>query len=142
MAILKHVHKLKKHSYKTGMTIFFCTLDCSYKIEAALAVGNKALCNICEEPFTLTELSVRLKRPHCLNCGRKVIKDENGKRKYVDKNSSDQVTASVRIDDLGDLRSRLDSVNKTVIKSNPFESKLEVETKDEIEYEVVHDEDL
>jgi hypothetical protein len=65
----KHVHKFKRLKYKTGSTIFFCTLpDCSVKLNPALALGKRSICWRCGEPFVMTEYSLRLAKPHCENC--------------------------------------------------------------------------
>lgn len=64
----KHIHKLKRHTYKSGNQIYFCVLDCGYKISPALAVGKKSICNRCGLEFTMTEYSVRLAKPHCEAC--------------------------------------------------------------------------
>jgi len=68
MATQKHTHKLKRHTYKSGNQIYFCVLDCNYKISPALAVGKKSICNRCGLEFTMTEYAVRLAKPHCEAC--------------------------------------------------------------------------
>ena len=68
MAKSNHIHRLKRHTYKSGNQIYFCVLDCKYKISPALAVGKKSICNRCGQEFVLTEYSVRLARPHCDAC--------------------------------------------------------------------------
>lgn len=69
MAEPKHVHKLRRHTFKTGNPVFFCTLpDCKYKTATALALGKRALCWRCGEPFIMNEYSVRLAKPHCEKC--------------------------------------------------------------------------
>lgn len=108
MAEVKHFHKLKKHRYDNGNEIFFCVLNCNFKIEAALAVGKIVLCNICEEPFALNEYSVRLNRPHCQNCGRVEIKDPiSGKKKYIRKRSG-TIIRDIAADEVNTLRAKLD----------------------------------
>jgi hypothetical protein len=65
----KHVCKLKKLKYKSGNTIFFCTLpDCNRKISVGLALGKRCICWRCGEPFILSEYSLRLAKPHCSAC--------------------------------------------------------------------------
>ena len=67
----QHVHKLKRLTYKSGNTIFFCTLpDCLYKTNIALALGKRSTCWRCGEPFIMNEYSLRLSKPHCDNCHR------------------------------------------------------------------------
>lgn len=106
----KHLHKLKKHKYPNGTAVFFCTLpDCNYKVEAPLALGKEVLCNQCNEPFTMNEYTVRLTRPHCNNCGKKLVKTSTGDKVYVSKRSSG-LLKEIAADDVNNLRSRLDSL--------------------------------
>jgi hypothetical protein len=66
---LKHTHKFKRHRYKSGNEVYFCALpDCSVKIAPALALGKRTICWRCENEFVMTEYSVRLAKPHCLDC--------------------------------------------------------------------------
>lgn len=72
----RHTHKLRRHKYKTGNTVYFCILpDCSYKIAMALALGKRNLCNRCNEEFIMNEYSVRLAKPHCEKCHQPKNKD-------------------------------------------------------------------
>lgn len=64
----KHTHKLKKLVHKSGTVIFFCVLDCSYKISSALALGKSCICWRCGEKFLMNEYSLRLSKPHCESC--------------------------------------------------------------------------
>jgi len=65
----KHIHKFKRHFYKTGNAIFFCTLpDCNFKVATHLSIGKTAICNRCGEPFSMNEYSIRLSKPHCDKC--------------------------------------------------------------------------
>lgn len=68
MAVQKHIHKLKRHIYKNKTAVYFCTLNCTYKIDPALAEGKLALCSRCLNPFYMTGYSVTLKEPHCARC--------------------------------------------------------------------------
>jgi|SRR5579863_1208039 len=71
MAKSTHVHKLKRLKYKSGNTIFFCSLpDCTFKTNIALALGKRTICWRCGEPFIMSEYSLRLAKPHCENCHR------------------------------------------------------------------------
>lgn len=113
MAIQKHVHKLKRHKYKTGVMMFFCTLNCDYRIEAPFALGKQSLCNICFNPFTMTEYALKLVRPHCSACGRKEVKDSNGKKHYITRVQNQTVLSSSfqnAEDTTADLRSRLSAI--------------------------------
>lgn len=75
----KHIHKFKRLKYKTGNITFFCALpDCNVKINPALALGKRSLCWRCNEPFIMTDYSLRLAKPHCENCHKpKNIDDKN-----------------------------------------------------------------
>lgn len=64
----KHTHRLKRHKYNNGTIVYFCTLDCNFKIDPKLAIGKLSVCNRCGEPFYLTEYSITLKEPHCGKC--------------------------------------------------------------------------
>lgn len=64
-----HICKFKRLKYKTGNTIFFCTLsDCNKKISIALALGKMCICWRCDTPFIMNEYSLRLAKPHCDDC--------------------------------------------------------------------------
>lgn len=103
-----HTHRLKKHKYPTGNAVFFCTLpDCHYKIEAPLALGKRTLCNLCGNEFIMNEYTIKLTKPHCLDCGKVKVKDKDGKDRYVKKVSS-KILVGVAVDTSQDLRSRLD----------------------------------
>ena len=107
----KHIHKLKKHKYKTGVAVFFCTLpDCHYKVEVPLSLGKESLCNICGNPFIMNEYTLKLVTPHCINCGRREVKDSNGKKHYVRKVPT-QVLQTIAADETNDLKSRLANIS-------------------------------
>lgn len=74
MPSIKHIHRLRRHTYKaTGNSVFFCTLaDCSYKIETQFALGKETICNRCGKPFEMTTYAVRLAKPHCMNCHKSI----------------------------------------------------------------------
>ena len=66
-----HIHKLKRLKYKSGNTIFFCSLpDCTFKTNIALALGKRSLCWRCGESFIMSEYALRLAKPHCDQCHR------------------------------------------------------------------------
>jgi hypothetical protein len=75
--IEKHIHKLKRYSFKTGNTLYFCALpDCHFKLNPGMALGKRSICWRCGEPFIMTEYSLRLAKPHCANCHKpKVVKE-------------------------------------------------------------------
>lgn len=114
MATSKHIHKLKKHTYsKSGISIFFCTLpDCHFKVESPLALGKESICNICSNPFIMNERAIKLSRPHCNNCGRRVIKSDDGKRHYIRMHGG-RILDAVATEEVADLRSRLDNLITT-----------------------------
>lgn len=76
----KHIHRLKRHRYKNGETIFFCMMPrCKYRSEFHLALGEEVICNRCSKPFIMNERSIRLDRPHCEDCvNRKIGKHGMG----------------------------------------------------------------
>ncbi len=110
---MKHLHRLKKHKYKNGTTVFFCTLDCDYKVEAPLALGKEVICNQCNEPFMMNESSLKLVKPHCINCGKIKVKADDGKHHFINKRSTQtHVLAEIAEDTVDDLKSRLTAVVK------------------------------
>jgi|SRR5215471_969604 len=113
-----HTHKLKKHKYPSGNTVFFCTLpDCHYKLDSALSVGKKSLCNICGDEFIMTEYTIKLTRPHCEKCGRVKVKDANGTTRYV-KKAANKILSNVAVDSSNDLRNRLSNVTGTALEDD------------------------
>lgn len=108
----KHVHKLKKHTYKTGQEIFHCILpDCTFKMETALCEGKEAICNLCGDVFVLNVSHLRRKLPHCYKCGRVRVKTTDGKTHYVNKATiGHEVVREMAADTTSDLRARLDSL--------------------------------
>lgn len=69
---IKHVHRLKRHTFKTGNKMYYCTLpDCSYRIAPEFALGKRSVCNICNREFILNEYSIRLAKPRCESCHRR-----------------------------------------------------------------------
>jgi hypothetical protein len=64
----RHVHKFRRHRYQSGNEIYFCVLDCAFKVAPALAIGKKTVCHRCGEIFEMNEYSIRLAKPHCENC--------------------------------------------------------------------------
>lgn len=68
MAEKGHVHKFQRHTYKTGSAIYFCVLDCNFKIATPLAIGKKSICWRCGNTFVMGEYSTRLAKPHCNAC--------------------------------------------------------------------------
>jgi len=107
--IQKHTHKLRRHIYKTGATIFFCCLpDCHFKIDAALAIGKKTLCFLCGSEFILDEYTYKLMKPSCNNCRKMKIKGPDGKGHFVRK-SNIPIIASIAEDETENLKARLEN---------------------------------
>lgn len=65
----KHIHKFRRHRFKTGNVIYFCALpDCGYKIAPALALGKRCICWKCGREFEMDDYTCRLAKPHCKYC--------------------------------------------------------------------------
>lgn len=105
-----HNHKLKRTTYASGTKVYFCIDDCSYKIEVAFALGKVVICNICEEPFSMNEYSIKLAKPHCNACGKMQVRDSEGKRKFVSKARPIQALADLGKTATESLKSRMGKV--------------------------------
>lgn len=106
-----HVHRLKRTTYPTsGTKVYFCTKDCSYKIEVAFALGKVVECPICGGEFAMNEYSVKLALPHCNNCGKMQVKDESGKRKFIPKGRKVEAFADLAKAGVDSMRQRLGQV--------------------------------
>lgn len=110
MAKLEHIHKLRRHKYPNGTKVYFCTLDCNYKIEAALALGKRVLCNICGDEFIMNEYSIKLAKPHCTQCGKMKIQDAEGKNRFVSKGRPQAALADLASNSVQSLKERLGRV--------------------------------
>lgn len=65
----EHVCKWKRHTYETGSKIYFCALPkCNKKMKVGLALGKECICWRCGNVFQLNEYSIRLAKPHCMDC--------------------------------------------------------------------------
>lgn len=64
----KHIHKLKKYTYKNGEQVYFCVKDCKFKVVVGQALGKIVECWKCSKPFEMTSYSIRLAKPHCNDC--------------------------------------------------------------------------
>lgn len=102
-----HNHRLKRTTYASGTKVYFCTNDCSYKIEVAFALGKVVECPICSEPFAMNEYSIKLAKPHCNNCGKMQVKDETGKRKFIPKGRKVEAFADLAKTSVDSLKQRL-----------------------------------
>lgn len=113
-----HIHKLRKHKYPTGNAVFFCIMpDCHYKLDVALALGKRSLCNHCDAEFLMTEYTVKLNRPHCPNCGKIKVKDAEGNNRYV-KKVANNILTDVAVENTQDLRSRLDNISSSTVEDD------------------------
>ena len=109
MADQPHVHKLRRHKYPNGSKVYFCTLDCSFKIDRALALGKRTICNICGDEFIMNEYSLKLAKPHCTNCGKmKIIID--GETKFVSKGRPQTAIVDLAKNTISSLQERLGKV--------------------------------
>lgn len=66
--VKNHIHKLKRYKYSNDEEIYFCTLDCGFRIVTRQSLGMVVLCNRCDEPFPMNDYSIRLSKPHCTEC--------------------------------------------------------------------------
>lgn len=105
-----HTHTLKRTTYASGTKVYFCIDDCSYKIEVAFALGKIVCCPNCGNDFKMNEYSVKLAKPHCNNCGKMQIRDEEGKRKFVNKGRPNEAIAELGKGTVESLRSRMGRV--------------------------------
>ncbi len=58
----------------------------------------------------MNEYTIKLTKPHCIDCGKVKIKDGNGKSRYV-KKVTDRILPNIAVESSQDLRSRLDSMS-------------------------------
>jgi len=107
--VVKHIHKLKKHTHTNKEAVYFCVLDCPYKINVALSLGKANMCWRCGKTFNLNEYALRLVKPNCPEC--KKIKTDI-KMDDLEIKNADKIT------DTDDLLSRL---RKTIEHSGELE---------------------
>lgn len=106
-----HLHRLKRTTYASGTKVYFCTNDCSYKIEVAFALGKIVECPICGEDFAMNEYSIKLAKPHCNNCGKMQVKDpDSGKRKFIPKGRKVEAFSELAKAPADSLRGRMSKV--------------------------------
>lgn len=113
----KHIHKFKRHTYTNGEQVFFCVLDCKFKINVGLAIGKVTICNRCGKEFALNENSIRLAKPHCTACTKGAKKIE-----------------AIIPHDITGLRSRLEESLKAIAgtKANQDFDAITGESKDDL----------
>ena len=118
MSAKNHIHKLRRHKYKTGVSVYFCTMeDCHFKIECALSLGKRAICNLCNNEFVMNEYTIKLARPHCPDCSKQKVQGEDGKNYYVRKTSL-PITNDIAKGNLDELRSRLSGTVAIIDRSS------------------------
>lgn len=64
----KHTHKLKRITHRNGEKVYFCVLNCTFKINVKLSLGKRNICWRCGVEFPMNEYSMRLAKPHCPKC--------------------------------------------------------------------------
>lgn len=99
-----HTHTFRRHTFpSTGNKVFFCTDDkCSYKIDVSLSLGKLNICNRCGNPFKMDHVSIRQAKPHCRECDRRRVKDEDGATRYVNPETVVKEIAADRVSSLAD----------------------------------------
>lgn len=102
-----HIHKLQRQRYKNGTKVYFCVLNCSFKIEVGFALGRESICHLCGDQFTMNEYSIKLAKPHCTSCGKRKVYDEDGKPKFIAKSRQEQAIADIGMSSANSLRNRL-----------------------------------
>lgn len=106
--VVAHTHKLQRQKYKNGTKVYFCVLNCNYKVEATFALGKETICHNCGNTFTMNEYTVKLVKPHCQNCGKRKVIDDNGDAKFIQKGRQEQAIAEIGVSSVSSLRERLD----------------------------------
>ena len=62
----------------------------------------------------MNEVTIRLLRPHCINCGKREVRDSDGKKHYVRKVST-EILSSIAENDVNSLKSRLEGIIKPIV---------------------------
>ena len=65
----------------------------------------------------MSEYTIKLKLPHCNDCGKVKVTDAEGKPRYV-KKVTNQILTSVAQETSADLRSRLNSVTSVELEDD------------------------
>jgi len=87
----KHFHKLKRRKIRNGERIYFCVLDCRFRVHVDEVYGKTVICWRCGKPFTMNEYSKRLDKPHCNACTNKKDNEEE-----LSKGVSESAKVSIR----------------------------------------------
>lgn len=132
-----HIHKLKRHVYKTGAKTYFCTLDCTFRVACELALGKHAICWRCGKEFALNSYSITLAKPHCEECH--IHKSESSKTKLRRKDDPivENVTKQIGSAVIGSLRERLDKIAHGVSVANDSAKN----ENPKVEYKTLEEED-
>lgn len=121
----KHVHKFRRHAYKTGNKVFFCTLpDCNFKIEVPLSFGKSCICNRCGNAFQINEYSIRMANPHCNDC---IVRKGSSRANSMAGKESNKAIATSAVES---LRERLSSASSPTSIAAAVEEYPEVEDED------------
>jgi len=111
----EHTHRLRRHKYPSGNSVYFCTLpDCHFKLDVALSLGKRTVCNRCGNEFIMNEYHIKLKEPHCDSCSKRKVVGPDGKKYYV-RPSSIPIISALAEENADDLRSRLNSVTSPIV---------------------------
>lgn len=110
MKVKDHIHRLRRHKYANGSKVFFCTLDCSFKIDTGLSLGAVVICNICGNQFEMNEYSIKLAKPHCNACGKIKVTDAEGKPRFINKGRSTEAIADMGKAAVSSMRDRMSRV--------------------------------
>jgi late competence protein required for DNA uptake (superfamily II DNA/RNA helicase) len=117
-----HIHQLRRKRYKTGQPFFYCIgEDCTFKINADLALNKRTLCNRCGQPFLLTPYSMKLAKPHCENCHKSKSTTSSGNN-FLDNFTPGGFTRHEEMTTDGtNLQERLSAVVSPEVQVNPAE---------------------
>lgn len=71
MAKYKHPHKYLRVKLNPSYKVYKCVKPgCGHFINVKLVQGQQAECWVCGDPFTMTQKTATLKKPHCGRCVR------------------------------------------------------------------------
>lgn len=76
-----HVHSYIRVKLSGGKYIVYRCLHCSHYIRREFAVGRESRCK-CGNVFTMTQRSINLAEPVCLNC--RVERTANGRKRQAE----------------------------------------------------------
>lgn len=77
MPKLNHIHKYKKELLGHNWHVFRCVLpDCPHYVPVRLAIGRVCICWRCGAGFVLTGKHIKLTKPHCDDCTKRIPNDK------------------------------------------------------------------